>query len=142
MAPGFDAAQGADGWQVSTSPILLLALFKASMAIFDSVGGVDILQVKSVALTGYMEFLIKEINKQQNEELFRIITPANPKERGCQLSVVCRQNAKAIFKHLADNGIIGDWREPDVIRLSPVPLYNTFHDVYLAVQHLSAAVAN
>ncbi|WPU91284.1 kynureninase [Mucilaginibacter sabulilitoris] len=142
MAPGFDPATGANGWQVSTCPIFLLALFKASMAIFNDAGGVDILRGKSVALTGYMEFLIKEINKQQSEEVFKIITPVNPQERGCQLSVVCKRNAKVIFKHLADNGIIGDWREPDVIRLSPVPLYNTFHDVYLAVQHLAAAIAN
>jgi kynureninase len=140
MAPGFDAAQGADGWQVSTSPILLMALFKASMAIFDKAGGIDILRAKSIALTGYMEFLINDINQQQGEELFKIITPANPQERGCQLSVVCKKNAKAIFKYLADNGVIGDWREPDVIRLSPVPLYNTFTDVYKAVQHLAAAV--
>lgn len=142
MAPGFDPAHGAAGWQVSTSPIFLLALFKASMAIFDDVGGIGILRAKSVALTGYMEFLIKEINEQHNEEVFRIITPANAEERGCQLSVVCKRNAKGIFKHLADNGVIGDWREPDVIRLSPVPLYNTFEDVYQAVQHLTNAIAN
>jgi kynureninase len=142
MAPGFDAARGADGWQVSTSPILLMALFKASMAIFDDAGGIDALRVKSEALTGYMEFLINEVNKQQGDGIFRIVTPVNPQERGCQLSVVCKKNAKAIFKYLADNGVIGDWREPDVIRLSPVPLYNTFRDVYLAVKHLAAAVAN
>ncbi|MDR6943415.1 kynureninase [Mucilaginibacter pocheonensis] len=139
MAPGFDAAAGADGWQVSTSPILLLALFKASMAIFDNAGGIN-LRAKSMALTGYMEFLINEFNLQHGEEVFKIITPVNPQERGCQLSVVCRQNAKAIFKHLADNGVIGDWREPDVIRLSPVPLYNSFTDVFMAVQQMAAAI--
>jgi len=141
MAPGFDAAKGADGWQVSTSPILLLALFKASMAIFDDAGGIDTLRTKSIALTGYMEFLINEINKQQGEDIFKVITPGNPQERGCQLSVVCNKNAKAIFKYLADNGVIGDWREPDVIRLSPVPLYNTFQDVYNAAQQMAAAIA-
>ena len=142
MAPGFDAAHGADGWQVSTSPILLLALFKASMVIFDNAGGIDTLRAKSEALTGYMEFLINGVNQHHGEELFKIITPANPQERGCQLSVVCKKNAKAIFKYLADNGVIGDWREPDVIRLSPVPLYNTFKDVFMAVQHLTDAVTN
>lgn len=140
MAPGFDAAAGADGWQVSTSPILLLALFKASMAIFDDAGSIDTLRAKSMALTGYMEFLINELNLQHGEEVFKIITPVNPQERGCQLSIVCRQNAKAIFKHLADNGVIGDWREPDVIRLSPVPLYNSFTDVFMAVQQMAAAI--
>ncbi|MEN0054768.1 MAG: kynureninase [Mucilaginibacter sp.] len=141
MAPGFDAAHGADGWQVSTSPILLMALFKASMAIFDNAGSINTLRTKSEALTGYMEFLIQEINQQHGEELFKIITPANPQERGCQLSIVCKRNAKAVFKYLADNGVIGDWREPNVIRLSPVPLYNTFEDVFVAVQHLAAAVS-
>lgn len=130
MAPGFDPEMGAAGWQVSTSPILLLALFKASMAIFDDVGGLDILREKSMYLTGYLEFLIQDINKQQGEEVYRIITPVDPAARGCQLSVVCKRNARAIFNYLAQNGVIGDWREPDVIRLSPVPLYNTFEDVY------------
>jgi kynureninase len=140
MTPGFDAAKGADGWQVSTSPILLLALFKASMAIFDDAGSIDILRAKSIALTGYMEFLIHEINKQFGEEIFKVITPNNPQERGCQLSVVCKKDAKTVFKYLADNGVIGDWREPDVIRLSPVPLYNTFQDVYKAAQQMAAAI--
>lgn len=140
MAPGFDAAKGANGWQVSTSSILLLALFKASMAIFDDAGGINILREKSVALTGYMGFLIDELNKEQGEEVFKVITPADPQQRGCQLSVVCKRNARAIFQYLADNGVIGDWREPDVIRLSPVPLYNTFQDVYQAVQQMAAAI--
>ena len=137
MAPGFDPEIGADGWQVSTSPILLLALFKASMAIFDDVGDMNIIREKSLALTGYLEFLINEINKGKAEDIFRIITPADPAIRGSQLSVVCKYNAKAIFKYLADNGVIGDWREPDVIRLSPVPLYNTFEDVYYAAKYLA-----
>jgi kynureninase len=140
MAPGFDPALGADGWQVSTSPILLLALFKASMGIFDDAGGINMLREKSMALTGYLEFLINEINKTRGEEAFQIITPANPVIRGSQLSVVCTQNAKGIFKYLAENGVIGDWREPDVIRLSPVPLYNSFKDVYNAAMHLSNAL--
>jgi kynureninase len=140
MTSGFDAAKGAAGWQVSTSPILLLVLFKASMAIFDDAGSIDTLRIKSIALTGYMEFLIGEINKAHQTEVFKIITPDNQSDRGCQLSIICRQNAKAIFKYLADNGVIGDWREPDVIRLSPVPLYNTFQDVYHAVKHLANAL--
>jgi len=140
MAPGFDPATGADGWQVSTSPILLLALFKASMAIFDDAGGLDIIRKKSIVLTGYLEFLINDINKQQGEEVYKIITPADPAVRGCQLSVVCRSRARAIFNYLASNGVVGDWREPDVIRLSPVPLYNTFRDVYYTAQHLAEAL--
>lgn len=140
MAPGFDPEIGAAGWQVSTSPILLLALFKASMAIFDDVGGLDALREKSVRLTGYLEFLIREINRYQGEEVYRIITPADPATRGCQLSVVCKRNARVIFNYLAQNGVIGDWREPDVIRLSPVPLYNTFEDVYKTAKLMADAL--
>lgn len=134
MAPGFDPEAGAAGWQVSTAPILLLALFKASMAIFDDTGGLDTLREKSLRLTAYLEFLIHEINKQQGEEVYSIITPVDPAARGCQLSVVCKRNARAVFNYLSQNGVIGDWREPDVIRLSPVPLYNTFQDVYKAAK--------
>ncbi|WDF80565.1 kynureninase [Mucilaginibacter sp. KACC 22773] len=140
MAPGFDPASGADGWQVSTSPIILLALFKASMAIFDDAGYIDNLRKKSVALTGYLEFLIKEVNKDLGDNVFNIITPADEANRGCQLSIICSRNAKAIFNYLADNGVIGDWREPDVIRLSPVPLYNSFQDVYNTAKHLANAI--
>jgi len=140
MAPGFDPEAGAAGWQVSTSPIPLLALFKASMAIFDDAGGLDTLRQKSIHLTGYLEFLIQGINEQQGEEIYRIITPADAAARGCQLSVVCKRNARAIFNYLAQNGVIGDWREPDVIRLSPVPLYNTFEDVYKAAGLMADAL--
>lgn len=141
MAPGFDPEIGAAGWQVSTSPILLLALFKASMAIFDDAGGLQhTLRQKSIHLTGYLEFLIQGINEQQGEEIYRIITPADAAARGCQLSVVCKRNARAIFNYLAQNGVIGDWREPDVIRLSPVPLYNTFEDVYKAARLMADAL--
>jgi len=140
MAPGFDPAVGAEGWQVSTSPIILLALFKASMAIFDTLGNISTLRKKSVALTGYLEFLINAINKDLGENVFSIITPTKEVNRGCQLSIVCSRNAKAIFNYLAENGIIGDWREPDVIRLSPVPLYNSFQDVYHTAKHLANAI--
>jgi kynureninase len=140
MAPGFNPAIGANGWQVSTAPILLLALFKASMAIFDAVVDISTLREKSLLLTGYLEFLINEINSNHGEEIFKVITPANPADRGCQLSVVCKRNAKATFNILAENGVIGDWREPDVIRLSPVPLYNTFQDVYKTAQLLNNSI--
>jgi kynureninase len=140
MAQGFDPAKGAEGWQVSTSPILLMAVHKAALDIFEKAGGLERLRRKSILLTGYMEYLIAEINQKHNEQLFMIITPSNPGERGCQLSVVCRRDGKAIFNYLAKSGVIGDWREPDVIRLSPVPLYNSFKDVYKAVKHLDEAL--
>jgi kynureninase len=137
MAPGFKPAHGAEGWQVSTSPILLMAVHKAALDIFEKAGGLDKLRPKSILLTGYLEYLIQEINQKHGEELFRIITPRFANERGCQLSIVCKRNGKAIFNYIAENGVIGDWREPDVIRLSPVPLYNSFKDVYEAACHLN-----
>lgn len=140
MAQGFDASPGADGWQVSTPPIMLMALHKASLDIFDEAGGLQPLREKSEMLTGYFEYLMQEINSLYGKELFRIITPRNKEERGCQLSVVCTQNAKEIFNYLTDDGVIGDWREPNVIRLSPVPLYNSFKDVFETCRILTAAV--
>jgi len=137
MAPGFDAEKGAEGWQVSTPPIMLMALHKASLDIFRQTGGIDTLRAKSELLTGYFEFLLNEINKKAGKELFRIITPANKNDRGCQLSIVCNQHAKETFNYLTEKGIIGDWREPNVIRLSPVPLYNSFKDVFKAAQILT-----
>jgi kynureninase len=137
MTQGFIAANGADGWQVSTSPILLMAVHKAALAIFEKAGSLDKLRGKSILLTGYLEYLVRQINLQHGEELLKVITPVNPDERGCQLSIVCKRDGKAIFNYLAKNGVIGDWREPDVIRLSPVPLYNSFKDLYEASNYLA-----
>lgn len=140
MAPGFQPDKGAAGWQLSTSPIMLLALHKASLDIFEKAGGLAPLRAKSELLTGYLEFLILEINKNNGEELFTMITPKTAADRGCQLSIVCKQNAKATFSYLTENGVIGDWREPNVIRLSPVPLYNTFKEVYEVGRILSDSI--
>jgi kynureninase len=140
MAPKFEADGGAAGWQVSTSPIMLLALHKAALDIFEKAGGLAPLRTKSDALTGYLEYLILEINKSRGEELFKIITPENRQERGCQLSIVCKQNAKETFNYLTKNGVTGDWREPNVIRLSPVPLYNTFKEVFEVGRILAVSV--
>ena len=93
-------------------------------------------------LTGYLEFLINGINrKNMDEELFKIITPKKSKaDRGCQLSIVCKQNGKETFDRLTENRVIGDWREPNVIRLSPVPLYNSFKQVFEAGRIIAASV--
>lgn len=140
MAPGFEPENGAEGWNVSTSPIILMALHRASLDLFEKAGGVQALRAKSELLTGYLEHLINEVNKKYGEDVYSIITPTDKSQRGCQLSVVCKRDAKAIFNYLAQNGVIGDWREPDVIRLSPVPLYNSFVDVYKASESLFKAV--
>ncbi len=140
MTPKVEAEQGAAGWQLSTSPIMLLTLHKAALDLFDKAGGVGPLNKKSKLLTGYLAFLIQELNKTEGEELFKIITPENPAERGCQLSIICKRNARAIFNYLTDNGVIGDWREPNAIRLSPVPLYNSFKQVFDTGRVLAAAI--
>ena len=139
MPPEFEADRGAAGWQVSTSPIMLLALHKAALDIFEQAGGIEPLRKKSELLTAYLEFIINEVNEANGNELFKIITPKNKQDRGCQLSIVCRQNAKATFNYLTDNGVIGDWREPNVIRISPVPLYNSFKQVFEFGRILGAA---
>jgi kynureninase len=140
MTPGFDAAFGAEGWQVSTSPIMLMALHKAALNVFAEAGNVDVLRYKGDDLTGYLEFLLNEINNQIGYTLFEIITPEDKTQRGSQLSVVCSKQAKDIFNYLTKNGVIGDWREPNVIRLSPVPLYNSFKDIFDTGAILTAAI--
>ena len=140
MSQGFVPDEGAAGWQVSTSPVMLLALHKASLQIFEKAGILSNLREKSILLTGYLEFILKSVNEQYGKEIFIIITPKNLQERGCQLSIVCTRSAKQIFNYLTNNGVIGDWREPNVIRLSPVPLYNTFTEVYQTGLILSLAV--
>ena len=113
-----------ESWQVSNPPILQLASLKASLDIFDK-AGMKALREKSEQLTGYMEFLINE-NKSDN---IKIITPSEKNERGCQLSLRIKNNGKALYESLISKGVICDWREPDVIRVAPVPLYNSFEDV-------------
>ena len=127
MGPEFVPTPGADGWQLSNPPILGLAPLRASLDLFDRVG-MPALRVKSGRLTGYLETLIRE----RLSDRLEILTPADPAQRGCQLSLRVaggRENGRALFAHLADNGVLGDWREPDVIRISPAPLYNTHADI-------------
>jgi kynureninase len=120
---------------------MLLALHKAALDIFEQAGSIIPLRTKSLLLTGYLEFLINRINEEKNDELFKIITPKNKNDRGCQLSIVCKQNARATFNYLTENGVIGDWREPNVIRLSPVPLYNSFKQVFEFGRILSSSIS-
>lgn len=127
MKKTFRPMEGVDGWQLSNFPILQGAAHLASMQIFDQ-AGMKPLVSKSKALTGFLEFLLNEIDPKK--QYFKILTPANPSERGCQLSIFMVQNGKHIFQKLTKSGIIADWREPNVIRVAPVPLYNTFEDVY------------
>lgn len=129
MGPDFEAISGAEGWQLSNPPILPMAALRASMDIFDEVG-MEKLRAKSELLTGYLEFLLD----QQFSDNFSIITPRDSKQRGAQLSICVKKNGKDLLKRLAAAGAICDWREPDVIRVAPVPLYNSFMDVYRFVE--------
>ncbi len=114
-----------ESWQLSNPPILQLASLKASLDIFDS-AGINELRKKSEQLTSYLEYLIKE----KNDNTVDIITPQNINERGCQLSLRIKTNGKDLYQRLLNEGVVCDWREPDVIRVAPVPLYNSFEDVF------------
>ena len=131
MRHEFDQLAGAEGWQLSNPPILSLAAIRASLDIFNEVG-IKKLNEKSRNLTGYFEFLLKQLG----EDAIRIITPENPKERGCQLSIQVKNADKSLHDKLTESGVISDWREPDVIRCAPVPLYNSYQDVYHMVERL------
>jgi kynureninase len=127
MKKGFKPMHGADGWQLSNFPILSGAAQLASLEIFEK-AGINNLRKKSLLLTSYLEFLLKSIYAYQ--QFFTIITPADKNERGCQLSLLMKKNGRKNFDRITKAGVIADWREPDVIRVAPVPLYNTFEEVY------------
>jgi len=128
MRKGFDPMPGADGWQLSNGNIISTAAHLAALELFDEIG-IEKLREKSLQLTGYLEFLIKDIAGDSG--VFEIITPSEPERRGCQLSIFFHKDGRRLFDALAAAGVIADWREPNVIRIAPVPLYNRFEDVYL-----------
>jgi kynureninase len=125
MKKGFKPMSGVDGWQLSNFPILPGAAQLASLEIFQQ-AGIKNLRKKSLLLTGYLEFLLNEIKSDS----FKILTTSKKEERGCQLSIYMNKNGKKVFDALTKAGVIADWREPNVIRIAPVPLYNTFEEVY------------
>lgn len=125
MGPDFVPLEGAEGWQISNPPILQMAALRASLEIFDEVG-MRALRVKSEKLTSYLEFLLGEIDTDR----ISVITPSDPAQRGCQLSIRVQDADKTLFETVLGRGVSADWREPDVIRVAPVPLYNSFTDVY------------
>ncbi|RAW02712.1 kynureninase [Pseudochryseolinea flava] len=133
MQKGFHPIEGVDGWQVSNVPILQSAALLASLDVFQQTN-MTALRKKSVLLTSYLEFLLHDIDPDHKQ--FHILTPADHKARGCQLSIFMKQNGKKVFNALTKAGIIVDWREPNVIRVAPVPLYNTFVEVYAFAETL------
>jgi kynureninase len=130
MGPEFHVLRGAEGWQLSNPPILQMAALRASLEIFDETG-MSALRAKSEKLTAYLETLIDGIG----DERISIITPREPAERGCQLSI--RVTDRNLFDRVVARGVYADWREPDVIRVAPAPLYNSFEDVFRFASVLS-----
>lgn len=129
MEPQFDPVHGADGWQVSNLPILSLAPYLASVEMFAEVGMEKLIQKRN-QLTAYLEFILHEIDAELEGAEFEIITPSNQEERACQLSVFLHGQGRSLFDYLMQNGVITDWREPNVIRLAPAPFYCSYEDMY------------
>ncbi len=124
MGPEFQSSPGAEGWQLSNPPILALAALRASMDIFEE-AGMGRLRALSVMLTGHLEYLLE----RQGSEQFTIVTPADADGRGAQLSLRLKRHGREVIDRLAARGVICDWREPDILRVAPAPLYNTLSDV-------------
>ena len=137
MGPEFEAMEGAEGWQLSNPSIVSLAVLRASMDIFCE-AGMQRLRAKSVMLTGYLEFLLN----QRSPSGFSIITPHERERRGAQLSIRIPKNGRALCERLLQEGIVGDWREPDRFRIAPVPLYNSYYDVFRFVRRFAAAIGS
>lgn len=136
MRHDFDPIPGAEGWQLSNPPILSMAAIRASLDLFHR-ASMTRLRAKSIKLTGYLEYLIDDLSSDK----IRVITPRNPLERGCQLSLQIKDSNKLLHDALTERGVVCDWREPDVIRVAPTPMYNSFEDVFQFVKHLKEVVA-
>ncbi len=128
MEPGFNPMPTAEGWQLSNAPIFSMTPLLASLELF-SQAGIKALHHKGQLLSGYLEFMVDEINIDLTEKL-EIITPREKSKRGCQISIVAHGRGKELFDKLTEKGVIADWRQPNVIRMAPVPLYNSFEDIY------------
>ena len=126
LEPEFIPVASADSWQLSNPPIFSMAPLRASLAIFDEAGGMKALRAKSIQLTGYLESLLEQAGSGR----FTVITPRDPGARGCQLSILAHENPKELHKELEAAGVKCDFREPNVIRAAPTPLYNTFHEMW------------
>ena len=140
MEPGFNPMPGAEGWQLSNAPVLGMAAHLASLDIFDAVG-MDALIEKRIGLTNYLEYLINDLSDRKGDQCsFEIITPKDPAKRGAQLSILAHGMGRPLFDALTKLGIIADWREPNVIRIAPVPLYNSYEDCYRFCESLENVI--
>jgi len=128
MEKGFKAIPTAEGWQLSCTQVLPMTVHKAALDIFEE-AGIENLHAKRKKLSAYLHFVLNDI-KQKNKNAFEIITPASEEERGCQVSILFNENGRKFFEALTQNAVMADWREPDCIRVAPVPLYNTFEEIW------------
>jgi kynureninase len=133
LEPEFIPVPSADGWQISNPPIFSMAPLRSSLSIFDAAGGMEPLRAKSIKLTGYLQFLLEHGGSKR----FTAITPRDADCRGCQLSILAHEHPKELFKKLEAAGVKCDFREPNVVRAAPTPLYNTFHEVWRFAQILA-----
>lgn len=138
MEKGYDPIPTAEGWQLSNAPVLSMAAHKASLDIFTEAGMSNLL-AKGQLLSDYLIFILDGINKSANEKVIEVITPAHAK--GCQVSMLMQKKGKETFETLKQNGVLSDWREPNVIRVAPVPLYNSFSDVFSFGQIVKSIVS-
>lgn len=129
MEKGFKPNDGANGWQLSTPAFMLYAAHKASLEIFEEASW-ETIQAKKDLLNDWLWFLLNDVNTNAKNKIVEFITPQNKNERGCQVSMLMLQRGREIFNALVDAGIMADWREPNVIRIAPVPLYNTYQEVW------------
>ena len=130
MEPGFVPMEGAEGWQLSNAPVLGMAAHLAAVEIFIE-AGMDRIGAKRDLMTAYLEFVIHQVSERNKERCsFEIITPADQTKRGAQLSILAKGQGRSLFDALSEEGVVADWREPNVIRVAPAPLYNSFEDCY------------
>lgn len=129
MEKGFKPIPTAEGWQLSNAPVLSMAAHKASLDIFEKAGMQKLIS-KGKKLSGYLHFILNAINENLPDKIIEVITPESEDERGCQVSILMLEKGKEVFEQLTQQGVVADWREPNVIRVAPVPLYNSFKDVY------------
>jgi kynureninase len=128
MGPDYVSMGTAESWQTSNAPVFNMAIHKVSLEIFKEAGGMEVLRERALRLTDYLEKTIKSVNSMVDTDL-EILTPSNPDERGSQLSFVAHGQGRELFDKLSAKGVVVDWREPAVIRMAPVPLYNSFEDI-------------
>lgn len=140
MEPNYVSMGTAESWQLSNAPVLNMAIHKLSLEIFEDAGGISALRERSIRLTSFLESTIQSVASITGTNL-EIITPTNPEERGCQLSIVAHGHGRELYDKLSASGVIVDWREPDVIRMAPIPLYNSFEDIARFGQILTDAIS-